>query len=423
MLVQTAGQTPPADLFPHGVSLPPLPTGATWEQIEYIYGRFHGGGGGFVFTTGYRNVAGTQRYTCGACHTTGYDPSGVQKNHLGVDMTGADGSWALPGIQCEVCHGRRGPEGHVYTGGTGEGTKICDDCHVRTSGDFRMQYNDGSVSGRPAGTFYDRQAEAVRHSPHKNMDCFACHDPHKTVWFQGEHEDGGVRFASAHGKGDMCKQCHSTKRVRGAMGEGLFELECIDCHMPDVSVNGSGAAHLFRISTDPTLTKANNTVVDTDGKVVWKGTEVAGGDAVLTLDLVCARCHSSMTMEQMATAAKAVHRQPGLVDITVNHRDDVQVTRQNEQLTVDVSVEAGARAGMPADWWICASTSWGWYTWTPAGWKPGLFPSVKKYGVVDVPSYNVLTGKLYAGWYTFWFGIFPTDGSAHLDSVPLYIVP
>jgi hypothetical protein len=48
---------------------------------------------------------------------------------------------------------------------------------------------------------------------------------------------------------------------------------------------------------------------------------------------------------------------------------------------------------------------------------------VKKYGVVDVPTYNLLKGKLYAGWYTFWFGIFPTDGSAHLDSAPLYIVP
>lgn len=424
MLVHTAGQEPPADLFPSGVPLPPLPEGVTWDQIEYIYGGFHGGHGGFVFSTGFLDAAQTRRYTCGGCHTTGYNPSGTQLNHLGEPMTGANGSWALDGIQCEACHGENGPADHTWTGGTGAGAKVCDDCHVRTPGDFRMQYNTGDISGRPAGTFYDRQGEALRHSPHKNLECAACHSPHKTVWFQGEHEPGGIRFAEVFGKGDMCKQCHTNKRIRGAMGEEPFELECVECHMPYVSVNGGGAAHLFRISTDPTLTKDNNTVVDTDGKLVWKGTEVPGADAVLTLDLVCARCHSNMTLDQMAAAARQIHRGPGMVDLTVNLADDLRIVSKNQEVSVDVSVEAGDKAGKPADWWIVANTSWGWYYWNPKlGWKPGLYPSLKRYPVTDVPSYNLLKGKLYPGWYSFWFGIFPDDKSVHLDNVPLYVTP
>lgn len=411
MLVQTAGETPPADLYPWGVSLPTLPTGKKWSDIEYIVGNFKSGTGRFVGLDGkYINANGTtgSNYSCGRCHTTGYSATGNQKNHSGAVMPGAVGTWALENIQCEVCHGPAGAMA-IPT------VKPCQGCHGSGEPKGRLQFNPAT------GYFPARSGDEFDHSPHKDMNCALCHDPHRSVW----HEDGGVKYAEGEDVGRMCTGCHQKThpdlpnakkvRLRGAMGE--IGLECIECHMPYVSHNGAGAGHVWRISTDP-IAAADNTY-PADGKTWWN--EDANGESFLTLDMVCTECHENMTLEQMANGAKTIHRTTELLDLTVNGDDRLQVLKTTDVVSVAFSVDAGEREGMKADWWVMVQGPRGWSSWDGKKWKSGLRAWRKQVALADVPEQRVLTTKLAAGHYTYWVGIYPTDGSQNIVSVPVYV--
>ena len=58
-----------------------------------------------------------------------------------------------------------------------------------------------------------------------------------------------------------------------------------------------------------------------------------------------------------------------------------------------------------------------------SGWQPGLTRSVASLPLADVKAYNVYKAQLPAGFYTFWFVIFPQDGSTHYDTKSVYVVP
>ena len=114
----------PFDDLTGGVQEPP--DGYTWDDISYVIGGFGWKARfidqkGFIITgdedstTQYNFAnedvgtdaswvayhAGEEKpYDCGSCHTTGYSPLGHQDG-----LEGIVGSWALPGIQCEECHG------------------------------------------------------------------------------------------------------------------------------------------------------------------------------------------------------------------------------------------------------------------------------------------------------------------------------
>jgi len=411
-LVRTAGATPPADLYPWGVPLPALPTGKTWSDIEYIVGNFKAGAGRFVGLDGkYINADGTagSNYSCGKCHTAGYSATRHQRNHLGVEMAGAVGTWALDNIQCEVCHGAGGTMAIPPV-------KDCGECHTGGDAAMRVQFDPAKsvFSGHHA------QGDEFSKSPHKDLNCALCHDPHRSVW----HEDGGVKYAE-DGVGMMCTGCHLKRhpdlpnarkvRIRGAMGE--IGLECVECHMPLASAGGGGATHLFRISTDP-VSAADNTF-QADGKTWWKVDQ--NGESVLTLDLVCAGCHDNMTLEQMAKAANTIHRTTEMLDLTVNGIDTLQVVKDSDVVSVVFSVVAGEKEGMKADWWVISQGPRGWSSWDGKRRRPGLRAWRKKVALVDVPEQHVLTSKLTAGHYTYWLCIYPTDGSQNLVSVPLYV--
>jgi hypothetical protein len=241
------------------------------------------------------------------------------------------------------------------------------------------------------------------------------------VW----HDDGGVLYSEQNGVGNMCKQCHKDKRVRGAMGEEGIDLECVDCHMPEASMKGAGASHLFRINTTALAAK-DNTHTDADsGTKTWWNTD-PNGDAFLTLDLLCTKCHAkSMTLAQMATAAKAIHRQPGLVDLTVNNGDGLQLVKKTDTVSVDFSVVVpDSLKGPPpvkADWWVICQGPKGWTSWNGKKWTAGLRPWRKGVALADVPKQNVLTGKLAPGYYTYWVSIAPTDGTVNFDGVLVYV--
>ena len=106
--------------------IPNPPEGYTWDDIAYVIGGYNWKARfidqeGFIITgdadaTTQYNLfneeidlggdwvayhAGEETpYDCGACHTTGYSARGNQDG-----LPGLIGTWALPGIQCEECHG------------------------------------------------------------------------------------------------------------------------------------------------------------------------------------------------------------------------------------------------------------------------------------------------------------------------------
>jgi hypothetical protein len=217
---------------------------------------------------------------------------------------------------------------------------------------------------------------------------------------------------------------------RGAMGE--IGLVCLDCHMPESSAEGHRRTHLWRINTT-TLTEEENTKTEPNDSgtptkfwMNYDGTTGAG-DSFITLDIACGGCHENRTMEQLARAAKYIHRQPGLVDLTINGGDSMQFVTKSELISVDFAVypkddEGGDKTGMPADFWILSQGPSGWKYWNPAKktWKSGLKVSQK--GVMlNEASQNVYSGKLSAGSYTYWVQIFSADGGEYVDSVPVYV--
>lgn len=484
--VATERQQPGADLFGFAAFGLPIPdptntpalagVGAEkWADVAAILGNFHAGAGSFVRASDGKRVSvgGTtgSTYTprCFRCHNpTGYvaDTSlkmyGIAAWAGGAPATDYGGK-RLNGVQCEHCHG---PEMTMLK----PDGLVCRDCHSRTDPDpfnptapwdYNRRIAFAPTADGKTGVFTNHrpQGDEFRRSPHKavtdsegrQLGCILCHDPHKSVW----KDQGGVKFASSHGVGDMCLECHKTKRVRGAMGE--LGLECVDCHMPEKSrgtatkqpdgtyranePRGYEPSHLFRIN--PTALKAADNFT---AETVMSGTPPAptttyywkspgpdpndpnttipwarDGDSFLTLDMVCADCHANMTIAQMASYAKAIHRQPGLVDLTVNNSDALQVVKKADQVSVDFSIEAGDKNGMKAEWWVVCQGPKGWSSWNGKKWVPGFKAWRKGVALADVPQQNVLKSKLPPGHYTYWISIDPTDGSENFDSVPLYV--
>jgi cytochrome c553 len=74
----------------------------------------------------------TVGYNCGPCHTTGYDSNGTM---FTCQNAYKSGTWKLPGVTCERCHG----EGSEHVKAPSKSTikvewtaEACDDCHGRT---------------------------------------------------------------------------------------------------------------------------------------------------------------------------------------------------------------------------------------------------------------------------------------------------
>jgi predicted CXXCH cytochrome family protein len=306
--------------------------------------------------------------------------------------------------------------------------QICRDCHSSGDSKFRLAFapdTTGTGGIFEGFTGHHGEGDEYRRSPHKDQDCVLCHDPHKSVW----GEDGGVLYSEVVGEGKMCTQCHD-KRVRGSMGEEGMDLECTACHMPEKSGAGDRATHLFRINATALDAKDNvRTELNDSGaaKTYWGKMGLNGDDGFLTLDMVCARCHDQKTMplDKMAKTAKAVHRQPGLVDLTVNRSDSVQVVTKADIVSVDFSLLTDTQAGKKADWWVLCQTPKGWTSWDGKKWKAGRSAWRKKVPLADVPAQNVLRSKLSPGFYTYWVQITPSDSSqkftAAYDSVPVYV--
>jgi predicted CXXCH cytochrome family protein len=301
----------------------PTPEGYTWGNISYIIGGFGWkarfiDNNGFVITQvpgsqynpanntqSVYNAAipnGTEKYTCGRCHTTGYKSladGGTPQDGL----PGMDGSFFKGGVQCEQCHGMGNI--HVVTKKKSDikldnTTEACSQCHQRRklTSDFKQQVSGGWEMHRS-------QVEQLMTNKHNlTLTCNSCHDVHSST----------VKDAQAKGNGikKTCTSCHPNVNTAVHMN-----ATCIDCHMPKTAKNGisynkyKGDApnHNFKINTSATAT-----YLQTDATGTWANLDGKGS----TLDFACYNCHkdpdgvggtySTKTMQELATKAVTFHK-------------------------------------------------------------------------------------------------------------------
>ena len=492
MEVHVGGVTPPANLYSNPVTGAPVGvvdpgTGQTigialpdlsrfglsdWSHVVDIVANFKevdGSGASLLMDTGTFLESATSQIRpmparCNNCHNTGGDPNGttgtdttrdpnnppgsllpkLTVNHA-YGVTGIQGNWAVPGVECERCHGA-GPTMMPYTGGQNKvaGNALCRDCHSSGDGLARDPYD--TATPPPAGTPSYRipfslaamqfnnhhpQGDEYRRSPHKNNTCYSCHDPHKSTW----HDKGGLIGVPADmnaDPGDMCLNCHSSKRIRGTMGQILV---CADCHMPQISASGTRAAHLFRINPAPNPASAFAVTQPSDNSsptVYWSNVNTAswrptgdttdGGDAAYTLDLVCTQCHGqnglfSLQLPQMANYSPYIHNAFGLVDLTVNGSETTTGTNMASGATVRYTMMPSQYAGQVGTMYVLQYGPMGVMSWTGSRWVRGQVPLFRNQKLTATVDGKITLTRPRMGYYNFQVKLIPTAGQSSFRAV------
>ncbi len=222
----------------------------------------------------------TKQFSCGTCHTTGYQIDGKVFNEKGfpgvskAGLPGIKGDWAQFNITCEACHG---PGAAHAKKPTKANIKIdkkaaqCGSCHVRGK--------DPNVT-IAAGGFIRHHEQYPEHlnSPHAKLSCGSCHDPHDT-------RASGIKVRE--GKKEVCDTCHAKQR-KAYTGSTMEKasVSCQDCHMGRATKSaikngpyeGDVWTHLFRINK-----AADYTMFSDDGKKAKNA---------LSLEFACMRCHA-----------------------------------------------------------------------------------------------------------------------------------
>ena len=296
------GQPP---TYPYS-EVPEPPEGYTWDDISYVIGgygwkaRFMDADGyiitgppgtrgdeaaaeGFVNQYNFANeevgkdigwvpyhLGEELPYTCGTCHTTGYNPEGHQD-----DLPGIVGTWAAPGIQCEQCHGpgsshAENPYGVALT--IDRSAQLCGECHIRGGVD--------EINAKGGFTEHHEQAEEMYASKHFALSCVSCHDPHASSQYADAELNPNLSVWNT------CQDCHFDK-VKEQKSEAMATmLDCKDCHMAPMAksawgdldvLTGDIYSHLFAINPDPDAPQFSE-----DGSVTMP---------YLTVQYACQSCH------------------------------------------------------------------------------------------------------------------------------------
>jgi hypothetical protein len=292
----------------------PLPMGLMWDDVSYVIGGHKWKSryideDGYIITSvdtdsdGEPDTDGMNQwnylvrrwsdyhagevekpYDCGSCHTTGWvadedwaTDDTLEDNQDG--LPGMHGTFAFAGVQCEECHGP-GEEMDID-----RSAAACGQCHIR-----------GSADTIPASGGFIRHHEQYNEhlaSPHDDLACVDCHDPHK----QSQ--------SSIH---TTCADCHETiaESYAGTVMD-QWNVTCEDCHMAKASKSaqalgpyqGDIMTHIFRINTN-----ADGQFFTEDGGFVALDGE---GRAAVTLDFTCLSCHQTENLDWAEIYADDFH--------------------------------------------------------------------------------------------------------------------
>ncbi len=215
---------------------------------------------------------GRKDYTCGKCHTTGWDPDGGHQE----GFSGIAGTFSEPGVQCEACHG----EGSHHANSPfrtempiDRTAELCGNCHTRDA-KRRVEVSKGFIR-------HHEQYDEMIAGGHAVLECGSCHEPHASVLYRRS-----VALIAD------CVDCHPTKSD-GLLGHA-GSVACESCHMPAAAKSavafGSGvnrrgdiSSHIFSIN--PIAATAEEAMFyEEDGKTFARG--------AVTLDFACLSCHN-----------------------------------------------------------------------------------------------------------------------------------
>ena len=154
-------------------------------------------------------------FTCGTCHSTGFDNGGNQDN-----LPGIVGTWTQPGVRCERCHGpgslhANNPKGirmHIE-----RDSASCRECHLYVP-PASLELKDGFIQN--SDQFGD-----LSQSKHQILDCLTCHDPHS----------GAVQLKMDGQQTSrlLCQDCHYQEaQIQNNPRHVASGIGCTDCHMP-----------------------------------------------------------------------------------------------------------------------------------------------------------------------------------------------
>lgn len=269
----------------------PLPQGEKWDDISYVVGgaktkALYLDDQGYIMQEQFNLLTGEWSdahsgglvpYDCAACHSTGYQEAGNQGG-----LPGFVGTFALPGVQCEHCHGA----GLAMNPGNTD-PAFCGTCHNHGPEETVLA-GDGFIKSE--GQYNEYMASP--HSSDGGPSCVDCHSPHKRVEF-------GVKTE--------CETCHNSQATQyaGTLMDKVG-VGCTDCHMAQATLSaqplgpnkGDMKSHIFNINTDPAAS-----MFTPDGSALV----LEDGEGAVTLDFVCQACHTGASLETLAKFAKDFH--------------------------------------------------------------------------------------------------------------------
>ena len=238
-------------------------------------------------------------YNCGACHTTGYSPSGNQD-----DLPGLVGTWAQDGIRCEACHGSGGlhvtnPSGYSMT--VERDAELCGECHRR--GEVT------SINAKDGFIEHHEQYEEMFQGKHIVLECVDCHDPHS-----------GVVQLRQEGKPTTRTQCVNCHWEQAAYQKNethkSMNVACVECHMPRITKTAWGDAEKFTGDIRTHMMAINPNQIDQfTTETNADGTEAQVALSEVGLNFACRHCHGAglgtpKTDEELIAAATGYHDRP-----------------------------------------------------------------------------------------------------------------
>lgn len=283
------------------------PEGYTWDDISYVIGGY-AWKAVFLDAQG-QIITGTAQYnlenrtldaeagwaevhldnpdtaSCATCHTTGYVPEGNQH-----DLPGLVGTWAEDGVGCESCHGagsNHANDPYLVRLDVQRDSEACATCHQRGSPAV-LEASNGFIHNY-------QQYDELFMSKKRVMRCVDCHNPH-----EGTRAERGVNIKTE------CEVCHLDSAEYQKIND-RNHADCVDCHMPRMTLNAQGNAELFSADVRTHLMKINPRA---EAQFNKDGT---AAEPYLTIQFSCRGCHSEegrasvLTDEELAEVATGYH--------------------------------------------------------------------------------------------------------------------